>query len=39
MDAPKPELAPEFDREAAPPPARVTVSLELLSENGENLLS
>ena len=29
MDAPKPELAPEFDREAAPPPERVTVELEL----------
>ena len=29
MEAPKPELALEFDREAAPPPERVTVTLEM----------
>jgi uncharacterized protein (DUF4415 family) len=29
MEAQKPELAPEFEGSAAPPPERVTVSLEL----------
>jgi uncharacterized protein (DUF4415 family) len=29
MEAQKPDLAPEFDREAAPPPERVTVTLDL----------
>jgi hypothetical protein len=29
MDAQKPELAPEFEGSAAPPPERVTVSLDL----------
>jgi uncharacterized protein (DUF4415 family) len=29
MEAPNPQLAPEFDREAAPPPEQVTVSLKL----------
>jgi hypothetical protein len=29
MDAQQPELAPEFEREAAPPPERVAVTLDM----------
>ena len=29
MEAPKPELAPEFKRSNAPPPERVTVTLDM----------
>jgi len=29
MDAPKPELSPEFERSNAPPPQRVTVTLDI----------